>query len=325
MSNVVVLGKISLVDDVIISFTREDLSSYRQYINDPVCEICGRHHHRVELYIAEIDGERVVCGKRCLENAQGKEVVKLAIKQAKERTREIELARFEAKESLIGAVYQIKNFGFVASNNGDFSSSWDYKNHYYEYVEKGQRNEQFVQLAKQIELYYRMLVPSNDFEQSIHTVILNGYHSNKVLGLFPAAVNSYIVMKARQSNNELANKHNLEQTKYFGNVGDKVKQTIELELIGVRTIERAVTYSYYDNGTSLQYLLKDNEHHIFSWTTTAGIKIDQWHWLTKDHIGSKINVNSFTVKNHYESKLGHITSIIRPKFEIKQLVERKEK
>lgn len=315
-----ILGKISLNDNLIIPYTREDLSSFKTYIDNPVCDVCHRNHLRVELYIVDEDGDRYVAGKGCLNNKLGRSAVQIAIREAKENEKYIKSNCFEVHEMIIGAIHLLQESPFVPSREGN-SSAMDFKMTYIEHCYIGRNDRSICDKANNIIEYYKNVDSTSTFIDSIKTLVNNDYCSEKVLGLFPALVHSYDVAIANERAYNLAKQHNLENSEYFGNPGDKVTGDIDCTLIEVRQLDRP-SYSYYDDGVSNQYFLKDENGHVFCWTTTNRIHVmvpgvkGTMYPKGADDIGTKVRLNRFTIKNHFESKLGKITAIIRPKYQV---------
>lgn len=322
-----ILGKISLIDKLIIPYTREDLSSFKKYIDNPVCDVCHRNHHRVELYIVDQDGNRYVAGKGCLDNKLGRSAVRTAITEAKETEKYIKSNCFEVREMIIGAIHLLEQSPFVASREGN-SSAMTFKMTYIEHCYIGRSDRAIYDKANDIIEYYKNVDNTSTFIDSIKTLVSNEYCSEKVLGLFPALVHSYDVAIAKQRAYNLAKQHNLENSEYFGNPGDKITTDIDCTLIEVRQLDRP-SYSYYDDSVSNQYFLKDENGHVFCWTTTnrihvmvPGVKGTMYpKYFGADDIGTKLRLNRFTIKNHFESKLGKITAIIRPKYQVLSTVQ----
>lgn len=314
-----VLGKISLIDKVIIPFMREDLSSFKSSFGAPKCAICGKNHNRCELYIIEEDGVRYTAGKNCMEKAFGKEAAKKAISDAKVEEKFISSHSFTLINSVIAALQLHNEMGFVKGE-----STLEYKARYYDLLNealKSDEREQYEATAQKVVDYYRNLETTNSFLANVVDLMRNTYHSEKVLGLFPAAVNSYHKAIEYQHQKEIAEQHKLENaamTSFYGEEGVRSKNVmVKCEVIDCRKVEGR-SFGYWDDGEYHQTFLKDNQGHVFVWNNCFCTKIDMLpHYAIA---GSKVMLQAFTVKKHFIGKLGHVTSITRPKYEITKLV-----
>ena len=300
-----ILGKISLLDNVIIAYTREDLSNFKSSIEAPKCEICGTNHIRNELYIVEEDGVRYTAGKACMEKKFGKKVVRYAFDAAQAEEKNIAANCFETKASIIAALYQHQEEGFEKGETGN-----RFKCRYGDYFVESRYSEMYENLQKvadRVIEHFINIEATNTFVDSLKTLVGNKYHSDKVLGLFPAMVNSYYrdLELARQK--QLAAK----ETVFFGEDGDKVKNAnLECTVIAVRHCD-----GYY--GSYTQTYLQDQLGHVFVWANTFAEENKACG------NGSKITLINFTVKNHFTGRLGNATMIIRPKYQVTSIVELK--
>lgn len=300
-----ILGKISLLDNVIIAYTREDLSSFKSSIEAPKCDLCGTNHTRHELYIIEEDGVRYTAGKACMEKKFGKKVVRYAFDAAHAEEKNIAANCFETKASIIAAIYQHQEEGF---EKGETSNR--FKCRYGDYFVESRASktyEDHQKLADRVIEHFVNIEATNTFVDSLKTLAGNKYHSDKVLGLFPAMVNSYYRDIEFAHQKQLAAK----ETIFFGEDGDKAKNVnLNCTVISVRRCD-----GYY--GSYLQTYLQDEQGHVFVWANT----------FTKEdgsvcESGSKIKLINFTVKNHFTGRLGNVTTIIRPKFQVIKAVKK---
>lgn len=166
-----VLGKISLIDKVIIPFTREDLSSFKSSFGAPKCAICGKNHNRCELYIIEEDGVRYTAGKNCMEKAFGKEAAKKAISDAKVEEKFISSHSFTLINSVIAALQLHNEMGFVKGE-----STLEYKARYYDLLNealKSDEREQYEATAQKVVDYYRNLETTNSFLANVVDLMRN--------------------------------------------------------------------------------------------------------------------------------------------------------
>ena len=310
-----VIGKLNLIDRVIVPFTREDLSSYKKYFDAPVCEICHTNHLRNELYIIRTEDNTIVAGKGCMNKMFGKQVVSNAIKVAKDNAKVYNQYRWKVDHLFAAAIAYLEDNKFISRNDaltyGGPSSSDDFKlDGVYQYYCNESFKKYGAQADKIVE-YYRQHSSDNSFIENAAQLIANEYCSDKVLGLFPAFVNSYYKTLER----EAIAKKVTESTEYFGNIGDKIKnENIEVEIVYV-SFEKDQGYTYWDtNHLYVRTWMKDNNGHLFVWNNGF---IDKTKNEYVEEIGTKVKLINFTVKNHFESKkYGRVTSIVRPKYEI---------
>lgn len=301
----VVLGKISIVDRVIIAYTRDDLSEFKTHFDHPECQVCHRKHERTELYIVEEDGVRYTAGKGCLERKFGKIVVRRAIDAAHAEEKNIGMNCFKTKASIIAALRQYHTDGYIKSvSSGDFKAKYGV---YYSQAMYNSNSSEYEKLADNVIEHFVKIEPTNSFIESLHTLATNNYHSEKVLGLFPAMINIYYNNVNRSKLIESS-----KNTIVYGEEGDKVKNVnLQCEVIEVRKV------STYDYDTFLQTYCKDDNGHVFVWNNTF---TDKSGYLCEK--GSIINLINFTVKKHFTGAYGNVTAIVRPKYEvIKQLTK----
>ena len=304
-----ILGKISIIDRVIIAYTREDLSAYKVHFDNPVCDVCCTNHVRNELYIVDEDGVRYTAGKGCLDKKYGKELVRSALDAASVEQHDIATNCFTTKSSIIAALYQHDTEGYEkGTSNGDFKAR-----HGSFYVEAmyGANSQQYSNLADKVIDHFANIDPTNTFIESLKTIAYNQYHSDKVLGLFPAMINCYYrdVEYARQQ--LIIEQHKLHSIQAYGNEGDKVK---DVNLVCTIMDVRTVNNDYY--GQFTQTFLKDEQGHVFVWSN-----VFKHNGCTSCGVGSIIKLINFTIKKHFTNKFGNVAAISRPKYQVIELKE----
>ena len=109
-----------------------------------------------------------------------------------------------------------------------------FKMTYFEHCYIGRNDRAICDKANDTIEYYKNVDNTSTFTDSIKTLVNNEYCSEKVLGLFPALVHSYDVAIAKERAYNLAKQHNLENSEYFDNPGDKITTDINCTLIEVR-------------------------------------------------------------------------------------------
>lgn len=305
-----VIGKINLMDRVIVPFTRDDLSQYKKYFDAPVCEICHTNHIRTELYIIREDDKTYVAGSGCMRKKFGKTVVARAIKDGQERLKTYRECCWNVFSLISAAIAFLNDFIYIPNNtDGQTSSSALFKMKLREYYGK-QSDVAHGEEAKKIIEHY-LSAKQNPFVDNVCQLITNEWCSDKVLGMFPAVVNGYrrSIEREHEAKNEKA-------TEYFGNVGDKVKNAnINVEIVFV-DFEVGQGFSYWDQEhIFVRTWLRDVESgHMFVWNN--GFK-DPNTYKYIDKAGTKIKLINFTIKNQFDSKhFGKVNSIIRPKYEL---------
>lgn len=288
-----IIGKIIIADRVIIPFVRDDMSDFEYYFDHNECQLCHTVRHRRELWIAEIDHTRYVCGKECLNKLYTKDVIANAIAAAKKEQENIRKYCYNVVDLIVGGLYQRECYGYVIDR-----SSRDFKANADEYIDKGYEShtKDFRSIAKEIVGWYSQYKVANTFEQSCKTIASNEYATAKILGLIPSLVNIYYAGQGIATNGSA----------FFGNEHEKY---VGLRIAGTIVDIRETThtpYYYSDDGRGIQTVIKDRNNHVFVWNNT----------VTKNNreakIGESVVLTRFTVNKHFESKkYGKCTKITR--------------
>ena len=290
-----IIGKIDITNNLVVPFVREDLESFRSYVETKECEICHTKHERTSLWIVEIDGIRKTAGTGCLKKFFGEAQFKAAYKQAMEEKEHIGKCCYFTKDALNKAYYLIQKHGFVSNKfarmNSEISTAQLLSHNFFEIEE-----EQNV--ANQVIEYFKNSTEASNYMMNCKSIASQDYIDDNCLNFIPAMVNSWMQHQVYLKLKE----QNCNETEYFGEVGQRVKNEVTAKFIK-EEYAGTNTYGYYPVESRKFYFKAGNS--ILCWKTSNNVSYKE---------DEEVTFKSFTIKNCYESKLGKITVITRPRF-----------
>lgn len=291
-----IIGKIDITSNLITPYVREDLESFRSYVETKECEICHTKHERTSLWIIEIDGIRKTAGTGCLKKFFGEAQFKAAYQQAMKEKERISKCCYLTKDALNKAYWLIQKLGFVSNKfarmNSEISTAQLLNRNFFEIEE-----EQNV--ADQIIEYFKNSTETSNYMMNCKSNASQDYIDANCLNFIPAMVNSWMQHQVYLKLKE----QNCNETKYFGEAGQRVKTNVAAKFIKE---EYAGSYIYYSHQPieykKLYFKAGDS---ILCWKTSNEVSYKE---------DEEVIFKSFTIVSHYESKLGKITLINRPRF-----------
>lgn len=291
-----IIGKIDITSNLITPYVREDLESFRSYVETKECEICRTKHERTSLWIVEIDGIRKAAGTGCLKKIFGEAQFKTAYKQAMEEKEHIGKYCYLTKDALNKAYWLIQKLGFVSNKfarmNSEISTAQLLNRNFFEIEE-----EQNV--ADQVIEYFKNSAETDSYAMNCKLIASQDYIDDSCLDFIPAMVNSWMQHQVYLKLKE----QNCNETKYLGEAGRRIKTKTIAKFIKE---EYAGSYIYYSHQPieykKLYFKAGDS---ILCWKASNAKKYKE---------DEEVIFKSFTVVCHYESKLGKITLINRPRF-----------
>lgn len=286
-----ILAIINLQDKIIDNFSNVRSQTFEKYFNNSQCDLCHTNHKRKVLYVFEHDGTMFAAGKTCFQKRYPKIRFGDLINRARNQQRIINEDCYDVRQLLAAGIEFVRTNGY----DSDYSSK-EFKVDCWHYIIKAQSSIDQRDVDRLIE-YFTTITPTNDFVLNCKNVCTNQYCSHKVIGLIPALINTYnqSIMRAN--------------TKFYGEVGSKVDDSINATIVAIRRVDRQ--YAIYSQN-SVQVFLKDDDGHVFcSWVLP--ISDDR---ATRGKVGDRVIIERFTVKSHFNGMYGNTTSILRPKFKL---------
>lgn len=290
-----IIGKIDITNNLVISYIREDLESFRSYVETKECEICRTKHERTSLWIIEADGIRKTAGTGCLKKFFGEAEYKAAYRKAMEEQEHIGKFCYFMKDALNKAYWLIQKHGFVSNKlarmNSEISTAQLLDHRFFEIEEE-------QDIADQVIEYFNNSTESSSYMMNCKSIASQEYIDDKCLSFIPAMVNSWIQHNIYTKLKE----QNCNETEYFGEVGQRIKNEVAAKFIK-EEYAGTKTYGYYPVTSKKLYFKTGNS--ILCWKTSSAASYKE---------DEEVVFKSFTIKSCYESKLGKITVITHPRF-----------
>lgn len=297
---ITVIGMISVIDGLVIPFVREDLESFRKYITNPTCDVCKRNHTRHSLWIVRDGTNTFVAGRNCLNNLFGKDAVTEAIKEGRESRETISTNCYDVRESIGASLVLIDQFGYTSTatsgRNMTIASKTRFVNDYNKLVlEYLDNHDQYDDRIDDVINYYNNCKDTSTFAINAIKLVNNHFCSRTALAMFPAISNTVIRARAKQRVIDT----NKSVTEYLGNIGDKITNTIEGEVIELRECQ-GIAFTYYDSGVYTQTWIRAGNHVIVTNRRFPSI-----------NVGDRVAITRMTIKSHFDGNYGHCTQVIR--------------
>ena len=282
-----ILGKIDIANRLIVPFVRENLESFRSYIDTMVCDICRTNHYRTSLWIVEIDGERKTAGTRCLKSMFGESEFNRAYSEAKEAYSYRINCPYELKEVINKAYSLIKKNGFVSKAKARMDCTIPTSTYLINQFEDVESTED---VADQVIAYTKSINDYSTYAVNCKEIVGQQYIGVASFAFIPAIVNSWIKhelwLKLKQQN--------CEKTEFYGEVSTRYTESVNATFI------KEENDSYYTLNSRRLYFKVNNS--IFMWRTSTGYHFEE---------NEEVEIKKFTVKSHFQSKLGKITAVTR--------------
>lgn len=291
-----IIGKIDIMNNLVIPYVHEDLESFRSYVTTRCCDICHTTRQRTSLWIVEIDGVRQVAGTSCLKKMFGEAVYQTAYHEAMTSWSLVCKNCFNLKKALNVAYRLIKEYGFVSNK---YAREHCVKSTY-SYLEEEYFNQETLEdVAGAIIHYVNTAETDSGYMANCKAIVAKEWIDDACLKFIPSMVNSWnrhqIYQKTKQEN--------CNTTEYFGEVGNRVKEEVKASFI--KAVDDAPRqFGYRDFLFYKKFYFKAGNA-ILCWQTAKDVDFQE---------NEEVTFKAFTIKGQFESKLGKITSINRPRF-----------